>query len=444
MLEEMAKPAAAQSASDSETHPSSRARLYRLLWRWHFYAGVFTAPVLLIAAVTGALYIFIDELKPWMYPELMVAESTSTASRLSLDEVAAAVRRELPDVKIQAVTEPSALGRNAEVGVRLSDGNRTAFVDPSTGRIAGLYDEHAGFFGIVLNLHRRLFLGSFGRSLVELTASWGLILLITGCYLWWPRGKGRAEARGYGVWRPRLRGSLRTVLRDWHAVVGIYGLTTAAFVLATGLFFTQWFSPSYNWVSTQVSPPAPATPKSSAPAGREQISLAAVVVAAEPTLPGDGPVRVILPTGPTDTFKVSRRTNASPTLRSTVHVDAYTGEVVGAQGWDSASPMQKVRMTAYPIHVGSIFGLPTKVLALLTCLALILLAITGVWMWWRRRPRGTWGLPPDSAVGVPAWLGAVILLLGILLPAVGGSLIVILAAEFAWSRLRRRHQPTAA
>lgn len=442
-LEETTATASADAELNAGSHPSSRARLYRLLWRWHFYAGVLTAPVLIIAAVTGALYVFIDELKPWMYPDLMISESAAMDASRSLDELLAGVRRELPDYTIQSIAESDA-GRNVEVGVRGSDGQRTAFVDPGTGRIAGLYDEKSSFFGIVLQLHRRLFLGSFGRLLVELTASWGIVLLITGGYLWWPRGRGKAEALGYGVWRARLHGTLRTVLRDWHAVIGFYSWTTAAFVLGTGLFFTQLFGPSYNWVSSQASPPAPPAPKSSAHGGRAQIALAAAVAAAEPHLPGVGPVRVLLPTNPSDTFKVSRRANDSPTLRATVHVDAYSGEVVGTQGWESASAMQKVRMSVYPIHVGSIFGLTTKILALLTCVALILLAVTGVWMWWRRRPRGTWGLPPDSAVGIPAWLAAVILLTAVMLPAVGASLIAILSGEFVWSRLRRRQKPIPA
>ena len=36
--------------------------LYRALWRWHFFAGLICAPIVILLAVTGALYLFKDEI----------------------------------------------------------------------------------------------------------------------------------------------------------------------------------------------------------------------------------------------------------------------------------------------------------------------------------------------------------------------------------------------
>ena len=33
----------------------SRMPLYRTIWRWHFYAGLFVGPFILVAALTGTL-----------------------------------------------------------------------------------------------------------------------------------------------------------------------------------------------------------------------------------------------------------------------------------------------------------------------------------------------------------------------------------------------------
>ena len=38
------------------------AAAYRLVWRWHFYAGVVVMPFLLLLALTGGLYLFKDEI----------------------------------------------------------------------------------------------------------------------------------------------------------------------------------------------------------------------------------------------------------------------------------------------------------------------------------------------------------------------------------------------
>ncbi|MBA4018914.1 MAG: hypothetical protein C0483_17235 [Pirellula sp.] len=413
-------------------HPSSRARLYRLLWRWHFYAGLITAPVFLVAAITGGIYVFIEELQPRMYPELFCSSSTS-GSHKSLDELAAAVKKAHPEAQLNSAAEAKHPGLNAVFAVKLPIGPRTVFVDPATGDVAGSYYEPDSFFGIVLGLHRRLLLGSVGRMVVELAASWGLVLLITGIYLWWPQRLGRPRLPTQGVWYPRVRGSWLLILRDWHSVVGFYALGTAAFILFTGLFFTQVFGNGYKR-ATNLGGELPAafafSPKSEAPAGRSRVSLAAVLDAAEPHLPGHGARRIQFPSGPQDVFRVFRASGSSPTWRTTVFVDAYTARVVHSNGWDDAPLAHKVRMSAYPIHVGSIFGMTTKVLALLTCAALVLLAITGVWMWWHKRPQGTWGFPPSNTeLAVPGRLIAVICGLGIFLPAVGGSLLLILLGE---------------
>lgn len=443
-----------QGAAHSDERPnentSPSAKLYRLFWRWHFYAGMIVAPIILIASITGGLYVFIDELKPIMYPALFRAESAvGSGPMLSHAELASAVAKQLPKTaKINAVTPTADDALNAQVEV---DGKPPALVDPRTGKIAGHYDQKNSFFGIVLRLHRQLLLDLPGRITVELAASWGVILLITGVYLWWPRKSGRAQSPGAGVWYPRFKAPLTVVLRDLHTVVGFYGVATAAIILVTGLFFTQFFGNAYKSIQNGLGG-MPANfakrPDSKITAAELQkkpqpISYDQALAVAEPLLPGVGPVRVEAPKDPKGSYRVARAGNSSPTLHKKIDVDQYSGAVLGTVGWNDLPAHQKVRISIYPIHVGSIYGTTTKVLALLTCLALALLAITGVWMWWRRRPRGTWGLPPSNAgIGVPVWLLGVIVVLGLVMPAVGMSLILILIGDFLVVRFLARRRAT--
>ena len=44
---------------------SAASRLYAVVWRWHFYAGLITVPVLRLVAVTGTLYVLKTELVEW-------------------------------------------------------------------------------------------------------------------------------------------------------------------------------------------------------------------------------------------------------------------------------------------------------------------------------------------------------------------------------------------
>ena len=48
------------------SEPSGRrSALYRRLWRWHFYAGLFCIPFVLTLAASGAIYLFKPQIDRW-------------------------------------------------------------------------------------------------------------------------------------------------------------------------------------------------------------------------------------------------------------------------------------------------------------------------------------------------------------------------------------------
>jgi len=89
-----------------------------------------------------------------------------------------------------------------------------------------------------------------------------------------------------------------------------------------------------------------------------------------------------------------------------------------------------------------VLGTPTKIVWLIACLVLVALPVTGLWMWWTRRPAGRTGLPRRPDVRVPWPLIGGIALLGGLLPVVGASILLILLGEWI-VRLLRRRRPEA-
>ncbi|MGY2735984.1 PepSY domain-containing protein [Sphingomonas sp. UYP23] len=44
---------------------SSAQQRYRWVWRWHFYAGLFVLPFILILSVTGSIYLFKPQVEQW-------------------------------------------------------------------------------------------------------------------------------------------------------------------------------------------------------------------------------------------------------------------------------------------------------------------------------------------------------------------------------------------
>ena len=48
-----------------------KPNFYNLAWRWHFYAGLFVAPFMVMLALTGIIYLFKPQLDPLMYGSLL-------------------------------------------------------------------------------------------------------------------------------------------------------------------------------------------------------------------------------------------------------------------------------------------------------------------------------------------------------------------------------------
>lgn len=196
-------------------HPATGDRLYRIVWRWHFYAGMIVAPALIVVAATGALYIFKDELEAVLYPGVTYVEPA--AERVSYEEQLAAARAAVPKPVTIGLVQVFANPKRATGIAMAGEKFQMGYVDPYRGRYLGAI-EQGGFFDIVLKLHRTLFVGTTGRIVVELTTCWTIVLAATGMYLWWPRRWNQL----WGVWLPRLRRKPYVVLRDLHSVGGIY------------------------------------------------------------------------------------------------------------------------------------------------------------------------------------------------------------------------------
>src|SRR3546814_12581442 len=109
------------------------------------------------------------------------------------------------------------------------------------GRVLGAIDPDRRLSAVVQRIHGSLLMGVGGGILVELAASWAMVLILTGLYLWWPRGRGLA-----GVVWPRLSLGGRAAFRDLPAVTGLWVCGLALTLLATPLPGTDLRPPGFN------------------------------------------------------------------------------------------------------------------------------------------------------------------------------------------------------
>lgn len=412
-------------------------RLYRVIWRWHFYAGLIVLPVIVTAALTGGLYVFREELEnKFNAPMLLVepkAERVSYATQLANAIATAANDAHINGMSVSG--DPTLATVFTFHGK--DDRYQYVYVNQHTGEVQGNRFYGDSFFDIVLKIHRNLFVGTIGRVIVELATSWGIILVVTGLYLWWPRGRDKV----LGVWLPRLRGKSYLVWRDWHVVPGFYIALFAALIMATGLFFTTLFARGYQLMAyvTKSYPASYVTPpKSAKQEGGQQLPLDEALAIAARAQP-EKEMYVGFPHDAEDSFSVFAGSYESPSTLSQLYLDQYSGKVLDVIRWQQLSAVAKVQLSAYPIHIGSIYGLPTKILAVLACLLIVVMSVTGAAMWWIRRPKGKTGFPLNTKEFKPAkWLIAVICFLGVLMPAAGISMLLIVLGDWLLQLWRRR------
>ncbi|KQM27628.1 MULTISPECIES: PepSY-associated TM helix domain-containing protein [unclassified Sphingomonas] len=449
----------------------SNARLYRTIWRWHFYAGLIVAPFLLILSITGAIYLFKDELNDALMPDLQVVAPVARA--LPPSRMIAAAVRAVPGVPTR-IDLPDAPDRPAKVWIDAASGEpRQVMVDPASARVLGSYVYTHTLVGFADVMHGSLTFGPWGDAVVELAACWALMLIASGLFLWWPRGR-RSLA---GVLWPRLRTRGRVFWRDLHAVTGVWSVALIAFLLLTGLPWAVVEGPLVRGAFTalgigneaarfgheaphsapmatlgdvpwsQAMAPMPASDPAHADHGggahhSAMADPAAITgtdaIAARARAAGIiGGYRLYLPAGPTGIYTVMV-TPRQPEGQRTLQFDRWSGRLLWTNGWDRYGVGAKAVELGVQIHMGRYFGLPNQLLMLLPCIAIVLLVVSGVTMWWRRRPKGRLAAPPP--VSGARLRGAITLLVvsGVVLPLFGASLLVLGILDRIVVALRRR------
>ena len=407
---------------------------YRALWRWHFHAGLFCIPFVIVLALTGSIYLFKPQIDA--FADRNVDSLQLTGRRASGEAQISAAIASLPGSKLFVYEIPREPDDAVRVHVYSPDGTgRVVYVHPESLAILKTVAHTHRLTEIVRTIHSELFAGRTGTILIELAASWAIVMLITGVFLWWPR-----ESRGAaGVLYPRLRGGRRVFWRDLHAVSGMWVSAFAMFLLITALPWTTVWGAGLKEVREFASPPVKQDWSMSRAAehAEHQRTASAAAVATPLTLDQivarvaplglEPPVRVYLPDERMPFWRVRAETQNRPLVRE-LELDASTGVVLNDKGFDGKPMLDRVIGVGIAAHEGQLFGIANQLLGLATALGLITICVSAVVMWWRRRPGGTLGVPAARVDGftIRAPLMALIVCLAILLPVLGASLLVLL------------------
>ncbi|MCA0200710.1 MAG: PepSY domain-containing protein, partial [Proteobacteria bacterium] len=208
---------------------------YRAVWRWHFYAGLFCLPFVIWLAATGAIYLFKPQIESLIdRPTRGLAFEAAPAAP---SEIAAAAIAAVPGSVLHRYVLPDDTRDAVQVIVGAGARETRVFVHPASREILKAVDEEERFMRKIFLLHGELYAGRWGSTLVEIAASWTIVMLLTGLFLWWPR----RGAKFAGTVYPRLSAGGRVFWRDLHAVIGLWVSFAAIFLIFSGLPWAQ------NW-----------------------------------------------------------------------------------------------------------------------------------------------------------------------------------------------------
>ena len=449
---------------------------YSLAWRWHFYAGLFVAPVMILLALTGIIYLFKPQLDPLLYDHLL--NVTPAHHSLSADEQLSRVQASYPQGHISQYLPPVNPERSGQFVINHGGRELNVFINPYTGQVLGEQDAKLNLQAVARALHGELMIGTLGDRLVELAAGWGVVLMVSGLYLWWPRGQSAA-----GILWPRLNRRGRLLWRDFHAVTGFWGAALLLFMLISGMTWTGFWGKQYAdlWNRFPVAmwndvPKSDIEARSLNNAARQTVPwamentpmpvsgahaehMAHAAHASGPAAPGirlqdvvdtatarqvEPGYSITLPTTASGVFTIAVFAD-DPRNDATLHVDQYTGAVLADVRWQHYGNVARATEMSVMLHEGKLFGSLNQIAILLVCLMILLSSVSGLVIWWKRRPQGGLGVPALRH-DLPTWkTGVVIMLaLAIAFPLVGASLIVVWGLDRLLQLIRKqRHMSTS-
>ncbi|UTW56292.1 PepSY domain-containing protein [Kordiimonas sp. SCSIO 12610] len=465
--------------------------LYQRVWRWHFFAGLLVIPFAVILALTGSVYLFKAEIEGTV--EAGINERAQGGTPLDADTLMATVKALYPGSSISKITlQHDTSDPTTEMVLRLKNGESLMiWQDVATGKVLDSVAPRDRIMSLMTDIHGQLLTGDNGSLIVEMAASWMIVLIITGLYLWWPKGQSVTATLF-----PSFRGSKRQIWKEVHMSVGLWASTLILTLLLSGLPWTGvwgdsfgkfqammgWNGPGQEWfVTLQSAKPgevqaidqgqipadphahhkqAESTDKSTKgvddglklwSTGRDEgevtlisqkptdaltpISLQRVfdIVKAEELA---APVELRMPRGENGVW-TARSMVQNRYDRQTVHYNKWTGAEIMRIRFDDYHPVKKLVSYGIAYHEGALFGWANKALGVLTALMVIMLAVSGTVIWWKRRPEGKLAAPerPIDHRIKPVLFGLIIFF-ALFLPMMGISLVVALILEWVWERIR--------
>lgn len=387
--------------------------MMRAYWVWlHRWAGLAMAMFLVVVGLTGSLLAFNAELERVFAPQLF-AEPRPSEGILDLATLAMRAEAVAPQGRVTGVTltEPnqgtvSFEARENPVTRQLYDlGFTEFFIDPWTGEELGrrkrgdLSQGAINLMPFIYDLHWRLALGDIGQWTLGVLALVWTIDCFVAFYLTLPHTMIAFWRRWKPAWLIKRRAGFYRLNFDLHRAGGLW-LWAMLFIFAWSSVMMDW-RPAYEFVTKAVFSDyrSPSYPLPRRVTERPALDWRAALVRGERLMAEQAALHDFT-VGEPLSLSYLKEANAyyyevrgsrdlferSPKGGGTfVTFDGDSGALIELSQPTGEHAGNTVESWLYALHMARVFGLPYRIFVSMLGLAIAMLSVTGVYIWWKKR-----------------------------------------------------------
>lgn len=354
-------------------HTPRKTLLRRAAFQIHLWLGILIALYVVVIAISGSLLVFKNELQRASLPQ------THQQSAPDLNRIIARAQSDHTTGRLTFVAPPQDPTPWWTLYYSDAQGhNHVIYADAATGIPFG---HHRLWIDWVEDLHVYLLAGQTGFVVNCVLGICLLLATLSGIVLWW---------RGMRQWQQGLRIALRNgwkrINYDFHSAVGFWTLLIVCWWGATAIYFL--FPAGVTRALSVISPmrgmkppERPTTKPSTATASME-------VILANPQLADQrriGGISMPAAAGEDVTIYVDRAQPGDFSQRDILLFDGHSGQLLTCWHYGINSTLSDwLIWLVYPLHFGTLWGLPVKIVWSMLGLCLAGISISGMLLYWNR------------------------------------------------------------
>jgi uncharacterized iron-regulated membrane protein len=345
--------------------------------------------IIFIVCLSGTILVFQDEIQEIMHPQLYF-NSNKGQKPLSLEVLIPKVQNQLKNNQIKDVRIFSDVNRNYAMG--LTEGFRTtAYVNPCTGEITGIYDFKESSFYWIMSLHRWLLddTRTWGKYAVGIATLIFIVILISGVIIWLPK---KWKKQRFVV---ETKKGKKRLFYDLHSVLGAYAFLILFISAITGPMWSfEWYRNGVYKILGAELPKRGEAEK----AGKGRIRGQETKLNTEQNTDYTQWQKVankLQKQNLQNEYIIIQNGSAlvhqkhAPTLRASdkYEFEKETGVITSSQFYKDQPYDAKIPGWYHDLHVGTYWGIWSKILTFIAGLIGTSLPITGYYLWWRKWKR---------------------------------------------------------